>query len=180
MPVLTVGRRYDDCTAKCVLLTKRTCQKLSGHHFPIFALIAFSSFPQPMLASFSCRLLGEILLYFWKGGLLPFGPMSASVQRRSYWTTVQLDFQTRKIDRKRQSRRNSAREPTMRAILVAAIAVATFSTTMTVKTTDANAVVCAKGVYRAGCVAPARAAAVRPAAACRYVIVNGVRVRRCV
>lgn len=69
----------------------------------------------------------------------------------------------------------------MRAILLAAIAFAAFSTTMTVKTTDANAVVCAKGVYRAGCVAPARrAAVVRPAAACRYVIVNGVRVRRCV
>jgi hypothetical protein len=65
--------------------------------------------------------------------------------------------------------------------LIAAIAVAAFSTTMTVKTTDANAVVCAKGVYRAGCAAPAaRAAVVGPAAACRDVIVNGVRVRRCV
>jgi hypothetical protein len=64
----------------------------------------------------------------------------------------------------------------MRAILLAAIAIAAFSTTMTIKTTDANAVVCAKGVYRAGCVAPTRAAAVR----CRYVIVNGVKVRRCV
>jgi hypothetical protein len=76
----------------------------------------------------------------------------------------------------------------MRAILLAAIAVAAFSTTMTVKTTDANAVVCARGVYRAGCVAPGRAAVVhpagaavvRPVAACRYVVVNGVRVRRCV
>jgi len=70
----------------------------------------------------------------------------------------------------------------MRAILIAAIAVAAFSTTMTINTTDANAVVCAKGVYRAGCVAPGRGAAVvrRPAVACRYVIVNGVRVRRCV
>jgi hypothetical protein len=68
----------------------------------------------------------------------------------------------------------------MRTILLAAIAVAAFSTTMTVKMNEANAVVCAKGVYRAGCVAPARAAVVRPAAACRYVIVNGVRVRRCV
>jgi len=68
----------------------------------------------------------------------------------------------------------------MRTILLAAIAVAAFSTTMTVKMNEANAVVFAKGVYRAGCVAPARAAVVRPAAACRYVIVNGVRVRRCV
>jgi hypothetical protein len=69
----------------------------------------------------------------------------------------------------------------MRAILLAAIAITAFSTTMTIKTTDANAVVCAKGVYRAGCVAPRRAAVVRPVAAtCRYVIVDGVRVRRCV
>jgi len=68
----------------------------------------------------------------------------------------------------------------MRAIFLAAIAITAFSTTMTFKTTNANAVVCAKGVYRAGCVAPGRAAVVRPAAACRYVIVNGVRVRRCV
>jgi hypothetical protein len=69
----------------------------------------------------------------------------------------------------------------MRSFLLAAIAIAAFSTTMTIETTDANAVVCAKGVYRAGCVAPGRAAVVRPAAAaCRYVLVNGVRVRRCV
>ncbi len=69
----------------------------------------------------------------------------------------------------------------MRSILLVAIAIAAFSTMMTIRSTDANAVVCAKGVYRAGCVAPGRAAVVRPAAAaCRYVIVDGVRVRRCV
>jgi hypothetical protein len=69
----------------------------------------------------------------------------------------------------------------MRSILLAAIAIAAFSTTMTIETTDANAVVCARGVARAGCVAtPRRAAVVHPGAACRYVIVNGVRVRRCV
>jgi hypothetical protein len=50
--------------------------------------------------------------------------------------------------------------------------------------TEANAVVyCAAGAYHAGCVrrAPvARAAVVAaPGAACRYVMVNGVRVRRC-
>jgi len=74
-----------------------------------------------------------------------------------------------------------AMEPTMRSLLLAAIAIATFGTTMAIKTTDANAVVCAKGVYRAGCVGPNGAAVVRkPVAACRYVIVNGVRVRRCV
>jgi hypothetical protein len=79
----------------------------------------------------------------------------------------------------------------MRSILLAAIAISAFTATMTIETTDANAVVCARGVARAGCVAPrgaavvhpvaaAPAAAVRPVAACRYVIVNGVRVRRCV
>ena len=46
---------------------------------------------------------------------------------------------------------------------------------------DANAVVCARGVYRAGCAGPAGAVVVRrPVAACRTVIVNGVAVRRCV
>ena len=89
-------------------------------------------------------------------------------------------FPTGKIENKAVTIK-LARESTMRAILLAAIAVAAFSTTMTIKTTDANAVVCARGVYRAGCVAPGHGAAVvRPAAACRYVIVNGVRVRRCV
>lgn len=47
---------------------------------------------------------------------------------------------------------------------------------------EANAAACAKGVYRAGCVGPNGAAVVRrpPATTCRYVVVNGVRVRRCV
>ena len=46
---------------------------------------------------------------------------------------------------------------------------------------DANAVVCARGVYRAGCAGPAGAVVVRkPRVACRTVIVNGVAVRRCV
>ena len=46
---------------------------------------------------------------------------------------------------------------------------------------EAQAVTCAKGVYRAGCVGPNGAAVVRrpPATVCRYVFVNGVRVRRC-
>jgi hypothetical protein len=61
------------------------------------------------------------------------------------------------------------------------------------QTIEVSAVVCAKGVYRAGCAGPRGAAVVHrgpvvhggavvahPAAACRYVIVNGVRVRRCV
>jgi hypothetical protein len=52
---------------------------------------------------------------------------------------------------------------------------------MTVVTRDANAVVCAAGVHRAGCVSARGAAVVvgAPVAACHYVVVNGVRVRRC-
>lgn len=51
--------------------------------------------------------------------------------------------------------------------------------------TEANAAVyCAAGAYRAGCVRrpPVAGAAVvaAPGAACRYVWVNGVRVRRCI
>jgi hypothetical protein len=69
----------------------------------------------------------------------------------------------------------------MRSFLILALAAAAIATSMTVVTTDANAVVCAAGVYRAGCAGPRGAVVVRaPVAACRYVIVNGVRVRRCV
>ena len=69
----------------------------------------------------------------------------------------------------------------MRKALVALIAIASLTGTVA----EANAVVCAKGLYRAGCagprgavVAPRGAAAVRPigAVACRWV--NGVRVCR--
>jgi hypothetical protein len=84
----------------------------------------------------------------------------------------------------------------MRSFILVALAISAFATTMTYNTTDANAVVCAKGVVRAGCAGPNRAAVVgpggaavagpngvavarRPVAACPYVIVNGVRVRRC-
>jgi hypothetical protein len=71
----------------------------------------------------------------------------------------------------------------MRAFLLIASAVLAFAATMTFETTDANAVVCARGVYRAGCAGAHGAAVVRRApvaAACRTVVVNGVRVRRCV
>jgi hypothetical protein len=84
----------------------------------------------------------------------------------------------------------------MRLFVFVTLASAAFGTTMTYNTTDANAVVCAKGVVRAGCAGPNRAAVVgprgaavvaprgaavvrAPVAACPYVIVNGVRVRRC-
>ena len=70
----------------------------------------------------------------------------------------------------------------MRSFLLIAVAVLSFAGTMTFATSDANAVVCARGVYRAGCAGYRGAVVVRrpPVAACRYVWVNGVRVRRCV
>jgi hypothetical protein len=68
----------------------------------------------------------------------------------------------------------------MRSFFLVASAIIAFAATMTVETTDANAVVCARGVYRAGC-AGARGAVVvrRPPVVCRTVWVDGARVRRC-
>jgi hypothetical protein len=70
----------------------------------------------------------------------------------------------------------------MRSFLLLAAAVLAFGTTLTFESTDANAVVCARGVYRAGCAGYRGGVVVRraPVAACRWVWVNGVRVRRCV
>ncbi len=70
----------------------------------------------------------------------------------------------------------------MRGFLLVAAAVLAFAATMTVETTDANAVVCARGVYRAGCAGYRGAVVVRRpvGVACRSVLVNGVWVRRCV
>jgi hypothetical protein len=69
----------------------------------------------------------------------------------------------------------------MRIIRTATFAIAAFAASMTFETREANAVVCAAGVVRAGCAGYRGAAVVRnPAVVCRYVIVNGVRVRRCV
>jgi hypothetical protein len=63
----------------------------------------------------------------------------------------------------------------MRLLVLAAFAAGMFLTTIP---TDANAVVCAKGVVRAGCVGRHGAVVVhRPV--CRTVWVNGVKVRRC-
>ena len=68
----------------------------------------------------------------------------------------------------------------MRSFLLVTSAVIAFAATMTFEATDANAVVCAKGVYRAGCASTRGAVVVRkPAVVCRSVIVNGVKVRRC-
>lgn len=69
----------------------------------------------------------------------------------------------------------------MRSFLLIAAAVLSFAATMTFETSDANAVVCARGVYRAGCAGYRGAAVVRRpgVAGCRWVWVRGVRVRRC-
>ena len=68
----------------------------------------------------------------------------------------------------------------MRSFLLIAAAVLAFGTTMTIESTDANAVVCARGVVRAGCAGARGAVVVRkPAVVCRTVVVDGVRVRRC-
>jgi hypothetical protein len=68
----------------------------------------------------------------------------------------------------------------MRAFLLIAAAVLSFSATMTFETTEANAVVCARGVVRAGCAGAGGAVVVRkPAVVCRTVVVDGVKVRRC-
>jgi hypothetical protein len=47
---------------------------------------------------------------------------------------------------------------------------------------EANAAVCARGVYRAGCAGAGGAVVLRrqSVAACRTVIINGVVVRRCI
>jgi hypothetical protein len=71
----------------------------------------------------------------------------------------------------------------MRSFLLIASAVMAFAATMSFETTDANAVVCARGVHRAGCAGARGAVVVRHppvVAACRRVLVNGVWVRRCV
>ncbi|MGY2901768.1 hypothetical protein [Bradyrhizobium sp. URHC0002] len=69
----------------------------------------------------------------------------------------------------------------MRPFLLIAAAALSFSATMTLETTEANAVVCARGVVRAGCAGARGAVVVRKpvAVVCRTVVVNGVRVRRC-
>ena len=65
----------------------------------------------------------------------------------------------------------------MRFLVLAGFASAMFLTTIP---TDANAVVCARGVFRAGCAGPHGAVVVRrPVVVCHSVWVDGVKVRRC-
>lgn len=75
------------------------------------------------------------------------------------------------------------REDNMRSLLLVASALLAFGATMTFEARDANAVVCARGVYRAGCAGPNAAVVVRkpvPVVRCTRVLVNGVYVKRCV
>jgi hypothetical protein len=68
----------------------------------------------------------------------------------------------------------------MRSLLPVVTALLVFGATVGLGSTDANAVVCARGVYRAGCAGPHGAVVVRhPPRVCRSVLVNGVYVRRC-
>ena len=68
----------------------------------------------------------------------------------------------------------------MRYLLIIASALFAFGTSMAFESREANAAVCAKGVYRAGCAGARGAVVVRkPAVVCRTVWVNGVKVRRC-
>ncbi|WP_424362558.1 hypothetical protein [Methylocystis parvus] len=69
----------------------------------------------------------------------------------------------------------------MKYFLMAGLGLMTFAATMTIEPQEANAVVCARGVYRAGCVGPNGAVGVRraPVARCRTVWVRGVRTTRC-
>ncbi len=70
----------------------------------------------------------------------------------------------------------------MRSVLLLAAALLAFGATMTFESTDANAIVCARGVHRAGCAGYRGAVVVhRPVAvpACHSALVNGVYVRRC-
>ena len=49
----------------------------------------------------------------------------------------------------------------MRLFVLAALTLTAFTGFMTVAPTDANAIVCARGIYRAGCVGPYGGAVVR-------------------
>lgn len=65
----------------------------------------------------------------------------------------------------------------MRLFVLAALAL---SLIVAIAPSDANAVVCAKGVFRAGCAGAHGAVVVRkPVVVCRTVWVKGVRVRSC-
>ena len=72
----------------------------------------------------------------------------------------------------------------LRNFQILATALLAFGATLTFESSDANAVLCARGVERAGCAGYRGAVVVRrsgavPASACHSALVNGVYVRRC-
>jgi len=68
----------------------------------------------------------------------------------------------------------------MRSLLLAGAALLAFSATMTVESRTASAVVCADGVVRTVCATPRATVVVKkPVVVCKWVWVNGVKVRRC-
>ncbi len=70
----------------------------------------------------------------------------------------------------------------MRSLHLAGAALLAFAAFMILQLGTAGAVVCANGVYRAGCAGPHGAAVVRkpvPRPVCRWVGVDGVKVKRC-
>lgn len=69
----------------------------------------------------------------------------------------------------------------MKFLMLAGLGLMTFAATLTFEPQEANAVVCARGVYRAGCVGPRGAVGVRRPVGrvCRTVWVRGVRTTRC-
>ena len=69
----------------------------------------------------------------------------------------------------------------MRSLLLIAAALLSFAATMAFESADANAVVCGRGPYRAGCAVHRGAVVVRKpvVAGCRWIWVDGVKVRRC-
>jgi hypothetical protein len=71
------------------------------------------------------------------------------------------------------------REDTIRLLAVAALTIATFASSLLIAHSEAKAVVCARGPWRAGC-AGLRGAVIVRHPACRWVWVGGVRVHRCV
>jgi hypothetical protein len=68
----------------------------------------------------------------------------------------------------------------MRSLHLAGLTLLAFAAFMILQSATASAAVCANGVYRAGCAGPRGAVVVRkPVPVCRWVWVNGVKVRRC-
>ena len=71
----------------------------------------------------------------------------------------------------------------MRSLLLAGAALLALTATMTLESRTASAAVCADGVWRAGCVGPRGAVVVKkpvPVASCKWVWVNGIKIRKCV